>query len=256
MLPKSSTNFAGGEVMAGPQSSAERPSRVLTGCHGIVVLSGGLDSTVLAYWLKAEGVRLTSVSVDYGQRHRKELDHAARIADVLRIPHHLVDLTSITALLQGSALTDEAVPVPDGHYAAETMRSTVVPNRNAILLDMAVALAVSIKADLVAFGAHAGDHAIYPDCRPEFLEPYEQAARAGNSGFIAEGFAVIAPFLSWPKTDIVVAGAALNVPFDSTWSCYTGGELHCGRCGTCTERREAFRDVGVPDPTSYLAVAS
>jgi 7-cyano-7-deazaguanine synthase len=242
--------------MTEPNDNIQRRLQELAGRRGIVVLSGGLDSTVLAYWLRKEGVSLTAISVDYGQRHRKELDHAAHIAGLLQITHHLVDLTSATALLRGSALTDETVPVPDGHYAAETMRSTVVPNRNALILDLAVALGVTVKADLVAFGAHAGDHAVYPDCRPEFFLPYEQAVRAGNSGFVAEEFAVLAPFLSWSKTDIVVAGAALNVPFESTWSCYKGGELHCGSCGTCTERREAFRDAGVPDPTSYLVVAS
>ena len=144
--------------------------------------------------------------------------------------------------------------MPDGHYTDKSMRATVVPNRNALMLDVAVAVAASTGCAGVAFGAHGGDHAIYPDCRPEFIAAFESAAKLANAGFVADGFRVWAPFLELSKSDIVRLGAGYGVPFDRTWSCYRGGELHCGSCGTCTERREAFTVAGVPDPTAYEAV--
>jgi 7-cyano-7-deazaguanine synthase len=219
---------------------------------GVIVLaSGGVDSATLAYQLRSEGADLTLVSVDYGQRHRRELGAAAAIAGRLQTPRLLVDLRSVGTLLSGSALTDAAVEVPDGHYTDDSMRITVVPNRNALMLDMAVALAVARKATAVAFAAHSGDHAIYPDCRPEFVRAFTQSARIANEGFLPDGFTVLAPFLDWDKTEIIQRGFELGVPFELTWSCYKGGEMHCGACGTCTERREAFELAGISDPTSY-----
>jgi 7-cyano-7-deazaguanine synthase len=135
------------------------------------------------------------------------------------------------------------------------MRATVVPNRNAIMLDVAVARAVATGADAVAFGAHAGDHPIYPDCRKVFLTAYEHAARVANEGFIGSGFRVLAPFIGLAKSDIAALGAQLGVPFTDTWSCYKGGSTHCGTCGTCVERREAFEVARVADPTVYDAGA-
>jgi 7-cyano-7-deazaguanine synthase len=131
------------------------------------------------------------------------------------------------------------------------MRATVVPNRNAIMLDVAVARAVAVGAGAVAFGAHAGDHPIHPDCRPAFMQAYQQMALLANEGFTPPGFAVLAPFLAASKADIVTLGDRLGVPFADTWSCYRGGETHCGTCGTCVERREAFVMAGVADPTGY-----
>ncbi|MFI7676411.1 7-cyano-7-deazaguanine synthase QueC [Actinophytocola sp. NPDC049390] len=221
--------------------------------HAVVIASGGLDSTVLAYWLAARHSRLTLVSFDYGQRHRVELDHAAEIARLLLSPHRIIDLTSLGALLTGSALTDTSVAVPDGHYTDESMSATVVPNRNAIMLDIAVAVAIAVRADAVAFGAHAGDHTIYPDCRPEFVERFARSVQTANEGLLVPGFQMLAPFLTLTKTDIVRVGEALAVPFARTWSCYRGEGVHCGTCGTCTERREAFRDNGIADPTVYQA---
>jgi 7-cyano-7-deazaguanine synthase len=219
----------------------------------VLVVSGGLDSTALAYHLQAEGVRLVLLSFDYGQRHRRELDFAAALATRLGTQHHLVDLRSVGTLLCGSALTDMTVAVPDGHYTDESMSITVVPNRNAVMLNVAVAVAVAQHADAVAFGAHAGDHAVYPDCRPEFVNLVEACARVGNEGFLPEGFRVLGPFLTWSKAQIVRRGAELGVPFTETWSCYKGGVHHCGKCGTCTERKEAFALAGVVDPTAYAA---
>lgn len=196
---------------------------------------------------------MTLLSFDYGQRHRKELGFARRIADRLGTRHQVAEFAGLGALLAGSALTDSTVEVPDGHYSDETMRSTVVPNRNAIMLSVAVGAAVAAGADAVAFGAHAGDHAIYPDCRPEFFDLFARTSRAGNEGFLADGFELLAPFLDLTKADIVQAGGQLGVPFGDTWSCYKGGEVHCGTCGTCTERIEAFELAGIADPTVYAS---
>lgn len=220
----------------------------------IVLASGGLDSTTLACHLRAQGSRVRLLSFDYGQRHRRELDAAARIAASLGVRHDLVDISPVGALLTGSALTDAGVAVPDGHYAEESMRVTVVPNRNALMLDIAVAVAAASGCDAIAFGAHGGDHAVYPDCRPEFVEAFTVSARLANHGLLPEEFCVFAPFLRCTKADIVRLGASCGVPFALTWSCYRGGAEHCGRCGACTERREAFRVAQVTDPTVYRGV--
>jgi 7-cyano-7-deazaguanine synthase len=219
----------------------------------VAILSGGLDSATLVYHLRAQGSHVRLLSFDYGQRHRRELDCARQVALELQVPHHVVDLRPVGALLHGSALTDPGVAVPDGHYTDESMRATVVPNRNAIMLDVAVAVAVTAGCEAVAFGAHGGDHVIYPDCRPEFVDAFAASARLANDGFLAAGFRVLAPFLSLSKVDVVRLGARYGVPFERTWSCYKGGARHCGTCGTCTERREAFQLARVPDPTSYEA---
>lgn len=220
----------------------------------VAIVSGGMDSVTLAHWLVANDVDVELVSVDYGQRHAKELDYAAECADRLHAPWSVIDLSSITKHLTGSALTDPDVDVPEGHYADDTMRATVVPNRNALMLSAAAAVAVAHGAKAVATGVHAGDHAVYPDCRPEFVDAMTQALAVGNEGFCVEGFHVMAPFVTIGKHDIARQGHQLGVPFDRTWSCYKGGDLHCGRCGTCVERIEAFHLAGVPDPTEYEAV--
>jgi 7-cyano-7-deazaguanine synthase len=221
----------------------------------VTTLSGGLDSVTLAHQLAADGLDVIALSFHYGQRHAKELESAARCADRIGASHHVVDLRSVGALLTGSALTDPGVAVPEGHYTDESMAATVVPNRNAIMLSVAVGVAVAERAEAVATAVHAGDHAIYPDCRPAFIEAIEHEARVANEGFIADGFRVLAPFLHLAKDDIVRCGDALGVPFEETWSCYLGEELHCGRCGTCVERREAFELAGVADPTRYAEVS-
>lgn len=221
--------------------------------HVIVVASGGLDSTTLAYWLASRGTRLTLLAVDYGQRHARELQAAAQTATALGAVCHVADMRALGQLLGGSALTAGTVDVPDGHYADETMKATVVPNRNALLLDLGVALAITAGAQAVAYGAHAGDHFIYPDCRPGFVTAYQQMALAANDGFLPGGFTVAAPFITMTKAGIAALACRLGVPIGQTWSCYRGGTLHCGTCGTCTERREALQLAGVPDPTEYAA---
>lgn len=217
----------------------------------VLVFSGGLDSTVLAYWYRRSGAHLRLLSVDYGQRHRTELRYAAATAEALGAEHRIADLSGVRPLLGGSSLTDRGVGVPDGHYTDASMRTTVVPNRNALMLDVAVAHAVAVEANVVAFGAHTGDHAIYPDCRPAFLEAYGAMVAVANEGFLSDRFRVRAPFLALSKADIVAVGAGIGVPFADTWSCYRGGARHCGSCGTCVERREAFAVAGVADPTAY-----
>lgn len=221
--------------------------------HTIAVVSGGLDSVTLAYWLHDRGHRLHLLSVDYGQRHRREIEFAAEHAARLGAEHSVADLRPIAGLLGGSALTSAEIEVPDGHYAEETMRATVVPNRNSIILNIAAGLAVRDQAMFVATGVHAGDHFIYPDCRPEFIAAVERQIIVANDGFLPATFALLAPFVNMSKAEIVAAGARLNVPFARTWSCYRGGEIHCGSCGTCFERREAFDHAGIADPTIYAS---
>ena len=217
----------------------------------IAVVSGGLDSTTMAYWLRAQGYAIAAISFDYGQRHRRELAFAEQMAADLDASWTLIDLhaAGLTSILSGSALTDDSVTVPDGHYADESMKITVVPNRNAIMLSIASALAVTREAGAVAFGAHTGDHFIYPDCRPEFVRAFERMVNVAVEGLAS--IEILAPFLSMTKTDIVKLGDELRVPFERTWSCYKGGALHCGTCGTCFERREAFALAHVADPTPY-----
>ncbi len=216
----------------------------------IAIVSGGLDSVTLAYFLRAEGYELHLLSFDYGQRHKKELTFAELCAKRLRATFDVVDLSSITRFLKGSALTD-AIPVPDGHYAAPNMAITVVPNRNAMMLSVAFAVAVAEQAKVVAIGVHAGDHFIYPDCRPAFITAFDTMERIAVEGFGEPQLRLEAPFMHISKDQIVHLGAALQVPYSDTWSCYKGGEKHCGTCGTCVERKEAFELAGVPDPTKY-----
>lgn len=217
----------------------------------VLSYSGGLDSTVLLYYLKYKlGNEVRALSVYYGQRHEKELQSASEITRLTSTEHRIADLSNMAFLFTGSSQTSPDIAVPEGHYAEESMKLTVVPNRNMVLLSLATAWAVSSKSEAVAYAAHAGDHAIYPDCRPEFTEAMEDAMRLCDWHSVR----LLRPFLypsPMDKTAIVKLGAELGVPFDKTWSCYKGGDLHCGKCGTCVERREAFQLSGVPDPTKY-----
>ncbi len=214
----------------------------------LVVCSGGLDSVALACKVAAEHELLGLVSFDYGQRHKKELDFAARAAGRLGVFHEVIDMSDIGRHLTGSALTDN-VEVPDGHYEEESMKSTVVPNRNAIMLAIAFGMAASLKADAVATAVHGGDHFIYPDCRPDFINAFQAMQDKALDGYAS--VRLHTPFVDISKADIVVEGARHNTPFGDTWSCYKGGEIHCGRCGTCVERREAFHIAAIADPTEY-----
>ena len=213
----------------------------------VVLFSGGLDSTVLTYHLLHENVELKLLSIDYGQRHQKELSASTQIALSLGLPHTILKLPMLAELLGGSALTDSSIPLPEGHYAEESMKATVVPNRNMILLSLAAGHAISLQFNTVAYAAHAGDHTIYPDCRPEFADAPDRTLKLADWSEIS----LHRPFVKWSKEDLVRRGNELAVPFEKTWSCYAGGEFHCGKCGTCVERKEAFELVGLLDPTEY-----
>jgi 7-cyano-7-deazaguanine synthase len=216
----------------------------------VVVFSGGMDSTTLLYSLLKQGYDVAALSFDYNQKHRKEIEAAEDITADLDIRHHIFDLYDYSNIAR-SALTNPKIAVPEGHYAAENMKATVVPNRNMTMLSIAAAWAISSHAQGIATGVHAGDHAIYPDCRPEFIVHLETTLKIANEGFIDPHFQVFAPFINLNKSQIAEIGNRLHVPWEKTWSCYKGGILHCGKCGTCVERKEAFKDAGIKDPTPY-----
>lgn len=217
----------------------------------VVVTGGGMDSTTALYVAIDQGYECETISFDYGQRHRKELASASLISERLGVPHNIVDLTCITKLIDSSALTGD-VEVPHGHYTAENMAATVVPNRNSLMANIAIARAITIGASRVVLGIHSGDHAIYPDCRPEWLREINRLALVANEGFLADDFGVSAPFVNVDKATIARIGSNLGVPYGDTWTCYEGGDLHCGRCGTCVERLEAFHIAGLEDPVEYV----
>jgi len=218
-----------------------------------LIVSGGMDSSTLAYYYDDLGYDLHLVGFNYGQRHKKELEAVEKIARNLNATHELIDLSVIKQSIATSALTNDDIDVPEGHYTAENMAQTVVPNRNAIMLSIATGIAVANGSEVVATGVHAGDHAIYPDCREEFIESISESFQLGTEGHSDERFRVEAPFVRMMKDEIAEVGYQLNVPYEITWSCYKGGDLHCGRCGTCVERVEAFILAMVPDPTEYEA---
>lgn len=214
----------------------------------VAVISGGMDSSTLLYALLEHNRDVRALGFDYGQRHRRELIAAQVICAGRGVPFEVADLTRLSRLIAGqSALVNPDVEVPHGHYEDETMKATVVPNRNMIMLAVAAGHAISLGFDAVAYGAHSGDHAIYPDCRPVFVDAMARALDLCDW----KRLKLHVPFLGMTKAQIAASGARLDVPFELTWSCYEGGELHCGECGTCTERIEAFRDAGIDDPTEY-----
>lgn len=213
----------------------------------VVILSGGMDSTTLLYDRVNQGDEVFALSVNYGQRHKVELDYAVDTCNKLEVTQRIADLSNITELLGGSSQTDRSIPVPKGHYTAESMKQTVVPNRNMIMLSVAAGWAISLEARMVAYAAHAGDHAIYPDCRDVFTLALDKAIRLADDHEVS----LYRPYVSLTKADIVELGESLDVPWVQTWSCYEGKTIHCGGCGTCVERREAFVLAGVNDPTKY-----
>jgi 7-cyano-7-deazaguanine synthase len=212
----------------------------------VCLFSGGLDSTTLLYSLHKAGNTVIPLTIDYGQRHRRELHFAMLTLEDLWIRSKIVVIDR--GVFQGSqsALISDAM-VPEGHYAAPNMVQTIVPNRNALLLATAYAVAESVGAEAVAIAAHAGDHPIYPDCRPDFFAAFEHMQALALGRVVS----LLVPFVGLTKADIVHKGAAIHVPFEKTWSCYNGREFHCGKCGTCVERQEAFALAKVPDPTTY-----
>lgn len=211
----------------------------------IIVLSGGMDSTTLLYEYQSR-IAL-AVSFDYGSNHnRRELAFAALHCERLGIKHLIIPLDFIHQYFHSSLLSG-ADAVPEGNYNDENMRSTVVPFRNGIMLAVAAGLAEDNGLQQIMMANHAGDHAIYPDCRPSFVQAMDKAVQAGTYN----GVRLFTPYTDLTKADIARRGKALGIDYSETWSCYKGGEHHCGKCGTCTERIDALREAGVEDKTIY-----
>jgi len=215
----------------------------------VVLCSGGMDSVTALHWARGEHDAVAAVSFDYGSKHNaREIPCAAAQAAALGVRHQTIALPFVNELFS-SALLKGGGEIPEGHYEAESMRRTVVPFRNAILLSIASGWAESVGAEGLVIAAHTGDHAIYPDCREEFMNAMGEAIKQGTYA----GIRLLRPFIAMDKAAIVSLGTRLGVDFGNTWSCYKGGAIHCGRCGTCVERREAFARAGVQDPTAYEA---
>ncbi len=214
----------------------------------VIVLSGGMDSTVLLAHELSLGTRPAALSFDYGSKHNdRELPMAARTCARYGVEHRIVRLPFMNELFS-SSLLKSGETIPDGAYDADNMKSTVVPFRNGILIAIAVGYAESIRASRVLIGSHSGDHHIYPDCRPDFNAAMNDAALRGTDGRVQVAF----PFADRDKRDIGDLGRTLEVDFARTWTCYKGGETHCGTCGACDERKYALRHDAGLDPTGYL----
>lgn len=217
----------------------------------VVIASGGIDSSTLLFKTVNENYDTYAITFIYGQKHKREIESAKKVSNSLEISHKIVDLSSVKEILSGSALTDSSIDIPEvpaeaTHY--ETLRTTIVPNRNSIFLSIAIGYAVSIGADLVFFGAHHSDRGVYPDCRREFVEAFQHSEQLANDNIDLK---IEAPFVNIDKSQIVKLGAVLGLPYQETWSCYRGEELHCGICSSCRERKRAFIEAGIYDPTKY-----
>ena len=211
----------------------------------LINLSGGMDSVTLLYDKKDEIA--VAVTFDYGSNHNKREEEFAKYhCNELGIEHIIIPLTFIHDYFK-SSLLEGASAIPDGHYEDETMKSTVVPFRNGIMLSVACGLAESRELEKVLIANHFGDHAIYPDCRKGFIDAMSEAMKCGTY----KGITIDAPYTTITKTDIAKIGKSLGIDYSKTYSCYKGGEKHCGKCGTCVERKEALRDAGIEDPTEY-----
>lgn len=217
----------------------------------VVLCSGGMDSVTALYWARREHAVAGAVSFDYGSKHNpREIPLAAEHAAKLSVRHEVISLRFMDRLFTSDLLASGG-EIPEGHYEAENMKQTVVPFRNAIMLSISTGFAESMGAEGVLIAAHGGDHAIYPDCREEFMRAMGDTMRLGTYA----GIQLLRPFIAMTKGEIAACGAKLGVDFSRTWSCYRGGAIHCGKCGTCVERREAFLAAGLPDPTEYASHA-
>lgn len=213
--------------------------------NSAIIVSGGMDSITLLYDRKDE-IAL-GISFDYGSNHNaREIPFAKMHCERLGIKHITINLDFMHQYFK-SSLLDGAEAIPEGHYADDNMKSTVVPFRNGIMLAIAIGIAESNNLDQVFIANHGGDHTIYPDCRPEFINAIDAAATAGTYNNVK----VIAPYTKITKSDIARIGKRLGIDYTETWSCYKGGEVHCGKCGTCVERKEALAEAGIEDKTIY-----
>lgn len=218
----------------------------------VVLVSGGMDSVSALYEAHRIHEVIGAVSFDYGSKHNhKEIPFAAAHCQGLGIPHRVIPLDFVGQLFKSDLLRSGGA-IPDGHYEERSMKQTVVPFRNGIMLSIASGFAESIEAQALVIAAHTGDHAIYPDCREEFMKAMGDAIRLGTYAHIE----ILRPFIYSTKADIARRGQELGVDFAKTWSCYKGGTIHCGTCGTCVERREAFLMAGISDPTVYGETSS
>ena len=213
----------------------------------VVLCCGGMDSVTALYWAQREHAVVAAVSFDYGAKHNhREIPFAAEHARALGVRHEVVRLEFVDRLF-ASDLLRSGGDIPDGHYEADSMKRTVVPFRNAIMLSIAAGFAESAGAAGLVIAAHGGDHAIYPDCREDFMRAMGDAMRLGTYA----GLQLLRPFIAYDKGRIAAEAGRLGVDLGRTWSCYRGGDVHCGTCGTCVERREAFAAAGREDPTVY-----
>ena len=213
--------------------------------NSVIIVSGGMDSITLLYDHKDE-IAL-GISFDYGSNHNaREIPFAKMHCERLGIKHITINLDFMHQYFK-SSLLDGVEAIPEGHYADDNMKSTVVPFRNGIMLSIAIGIAESNNLDQVFIANHGGDHTIYPDCRPEFINAIDAAATAGTYNNVK----VVAPYTKITKSDIARIGKKLGIDYTETWSCYKGGEVHCGKCGTCVERKEALAEAGIEDKTIY-----
>jgi 7-cyano-7-deazaguanine synthase len=218
----------------------------------VVLCSGGMDSVAALHWARAHHDVRAALSFDYGSKHNhRELPLAVEQAGKLKVPHQTIRLDFIGQLF-ASDLLRSGGDIPEGHYADDNMKRTVVPFRNGIMLAAAAGFAESAEAEGLVIAAHTGDHTIYPDCREDFMRAMGDAMRLGTYA----GVQLLRPFIALTKGQIAAEGAKLGVDFARTWSCYKGGAIHCGKCGTCVERREAFAQAGLTDPTMYASEAA
>lgn len=223
--------------------------------RAVVLLSGGLDSTVAASLAKKRGLEIHALSFDYGQRHKRELESARAVAKALGAASHTI-LDVPVGQIGGSALTDAAIDVPTGrdeHAMGGDIPVTYVPARNIVFLSLALGLAEVKDADIITIGANALDYSGYPDCRPEFFEAFEEMARRGTKrGVEGRPVRIEVPLQHMTKADIVRAGLDAEAPLALTWSCYQGGDAACGECDSCVLRLKGFREAGTEDPVPYL----
>ncbi|KPU83274.1 7-cyano-7-deazaguanine synthase [Psychromonas sp. PRT-SC03] len=213
----------------------------------VVIYSGGMDSYTVLHKALEEGLQPFALTFNYGQRHIKEIDVAREVCLSLNVDHKIIDISSINELIGGSSLTDSSIDVSSGEYQNENMINTVVPNRNMILLSMAIGYAVSIGAEKVYYGAHSGDHEIYPDCRPIFVEKMNAVASVANY----EKVSIYSPYLNNDKIGILKDGLRMGLDYSKTWTCYNGREKACGVCASCVERLDAFTKNALIDPLAY-----
>lgn len=229
------------------KKTPHQPTRTRPALSVVVLASGGMDSTTALYQATQTHHVVGALSFHYGSKHNaREIPYARYHCKKLGIPHQVIRLGFMDRLFQ-SALLASGGEIPDGRYEPQNMHQTVVPFRNGILLAIAAGYAESIGAKGLVIAAHSGDHALYPDCRENFMRAMEQAIRYGTYAQLT----LLRPFIDCDKSQIVQQGMALGIDYSKTWSCYKGQKIHCGTCGTCLERKAAFRTLGQIDPTHY-----